>query len=183
MSAKPVSFKFLSPDEAAKLSVAEFTRYQEQLTAANAAVTEARAAKEKGMYDSLGVIIDSLKSTFGKALGGRTDVTLKEVISLVKQRDVGTLGKLTNSKAGEPAKRLSDEDKLHVRGLMLIRALAIKNKGTPKPISEIAAETGFTAQTIANYKPTQAEIDAGQLDAVAPATPATPAVVAPPAAA
>jgi hypothetical protein len=109
-----------------------------------------------------------------KALYGET-ANMGLLAGWAKTHAAGNLVALSGRTVGtgdnaDKGKRLSDEQKLALRGDLLKRALALKNGQSAEQMTAIMARYDVSSSTADNYKPTDAEIAAGAL-AVAPAAP------------
>lgn len=118
---------------------------------------------EQERIDKLAAQIDELPKTFG--VPGFADV-----ISLIKQREKGTLGSIETGATGNRTRTLLDD----ATWAKIIERVKVGGAGNQR--SEIVKEFGIHPMTLQNRLK-----DAGLVNSRTPAAPATPAPVAAPA--
>lgn len=83
-------------------------------------------------------------------LTGKENLGFGEVISLIKQVEKGTLGKVgmsVGANHGQHAKRLTDAEEAAVKEAYIGRAVALEMKQTPRTISDICKALDISGQT------------------------------------
>lgn len=125
----------------------KIARLQAEMAAAQAEV----AAEETERNEKIAGNVRKLTETFGVA-------TLADVISLIKQVEKGTLGKLDAS-ASRSYVRLTDAQKVAIRARLV-------TGGSGNQVSELAAEFGVSIGTIYSMKKEKASTSAGETASV-----------------
>lgn len=130
---------------------------QEKIARLEAEMAQAKseaAAEVEARNEEIAKNVRKLTDTFGVA-------TLADVISLIKQVEKGTLGKLDAS-ASRAYVRLTDEQKTAIRA-------RLAKGGSGNQVSELAAEFNVSGGTIYNLKKEKVEAPAPAASEVAPA--------------